>query len=707
LLLYGHTPWIIFTDMDVIGHMLKPLLWFQSYWLVAGALMVVLGSTLYNRGLSSSIKEKRQLALERFRGSASWGAILLFIVFLATGGYIYYNVSYLNEYITESEHYQRAAMEERQLQRYAGLPAPTITRMRMTCELFPSGQRATSHAWLTIANKGDKPIDTLLLDGDNLSSYELRYNGQLLTYANPLSFPRGKFNFLRPDPQPSDYRMYLIPVPFLPGDTALVEIISEKSNKGFHNNLYALNMLRNGFVFNGGLPGLGYDVDEEIGNNDIRRKYGLPEKQEKDIPHDDSTGRHTMQSQVNADLIDLDLTVGTSADQWVVAPGRLEKEWITDGRHYFHFVQDHPSIYPPFAMASARYAVSRDTVTLHNGRRIGLAVFYIPIDGANISRFMAALRDGIQSCSQRYGDYPFDKMQLAEIPFFGPGFRSFPQTVLNSERVGWCVDMREPGLPDHIYYLSCAAVAEQWWGQQVAPNHTVGSRIISEGLPKYVALMLTKHKYGQKGLNDELERWKSDYGWGRRTNWSPEKDLLHANRWFQYSAKPALVLYGLQGLMGEDSLDAALHSFKEAFAFRNGGFYAGTEDLYHALETHVPDSFRYFLEDSWKKVCLYDNKILAAAAIPIGNGQYRLRLKLDIRKIYFDSTGREQPAVNMNDYIDITATNDKQSTLYVHRFRLRYGVQTLEFQVKGKPASVQIDPYGYLLSRTETSPYPL
>jgi hypothetical protein len=290
-------------------------------------------------------------------------------------------------------------------------------------------------------------------------------------------------------------------------------------------------------------------------------------------------------------------------------------------------------------------------------------------------------------------------MQLAEISVFGPAMRGFSQTIFNSERASWNNDMREPGVPDHIYYLTSAAVAEQWWGGMVAPNQTVGARIISDGLPKYTALMLTKHKYGDKGLNDEIERWRNDYSWGRRTNWQPEQDLLHANRWFQYSAKPALVLYGLQGLMGEDSLDAALRSFKEEFAFRKNGFYAGTEDLYRALDNHVPDSLRYFLEDSWKKVCLYDNKILSATSTSLGGDQYKITVRLDIRKVYYDSTGKEQPAAAMNDYIDIGVGGQGATSLYLHRYKLGAGTQTLEFTVKGKPASVQIDPHGYLLSR--------
>lgn len=703
LLLYGHTPEAIFTDMDGIGHMLTPILWFQGYWLTAGAVLVILGSLFYTRGLSSTLREKRQLALQRFQGPTRRGAALLILVFLATGGYIYYNVSYLNEYITPSEHDQRAAMTERSLKHFADLPLPRVTRLRMSSHLYPSQQRAVSHAWVTVTNKTGRPIDSLLLDGDNITSFDLLYNGQYLSYSNPLSFPRGKFSIFSPAQHPSDYRLYRLPEPLQPGDTAEIEVLGEVSNKGFQNGLYAMNMLRNGFVFNGALPGLGYDDDEELGNNDTRKKYGLPEKHEKDIPHDDSTARRTIESGVNADLINLDITVSTDEDQWVVAPGTLEKEWIAKGRHYFHYTQDHPGIYLPMAMASARYDIQRETVTLTDGRQVKLELYYDPAGAANTSRFMTALKDGIRTYSQQFGAYPFGQMRLGEISFFGPSMTGFSQTILHTERVGWNADMREPGLPDHIYLITAAALAEQWWGQQVAPNHTVGSRIILQGLTQYSALMLTKKKYGEKGLKEELQKEQNDYNWGRRTNFQPEHDLLHANRWFLCSAKPALALYGLQGLMGEDSLDAALRSFREQYAFRNGGCYAGVDDLYRTIAAHVPDSIKYFLEDSWKKVSLYDNKLVTATATPLGNNNYKVTLELEIHKNYFDSTGKEQPAIGMNDYIDIGI-----DTLYFQRQRFTPGHKTLDIIVKGRPTKAQIDPHGYLIDlRQEDNSKPI
>ncbi len=88
---------------------------------------------------------------------------------LATGGFIYYNVSYLNNYLTKKEVEQRAATTEKQLKaRYGELPLPKITRAVLYVDLYPGEQRAQTKAFLTVINRGNLPIDSLLLDGDNL-----------------------------------------------------------------------------------------------------------------------------------------------------------------------------------------------------------------------------------------------------------------------------------------------------------------------------------------------------------------------------------------------------------------------------------------------------------------------------------------------------------------------------------------------------------
>ncbi|HEX9513550.1 MAG TPA: hypothetical protein VF939_23830, partial [Puia sp.] len=602
LLLYSYTPFSMASDMDGIGHMLSPILWFNVYWSLAGMALVVIGSLFYTRGMGASLKEKMRLARQRFRGASRMGTLLLLIAFLATGGYIYYNVSYLNEYLTQTEREERAVAAEKKLKRYAGLPLPKVTRIQFYTDLYPETQTERTRAAISLMNKGSQPIDTLLLDGDNLTEYTLKYNGKELPYSYPLYYPRGKFNIFRPRQEASDYRMYIFPKPLLPGDSARVEVNSLITYPGFQNNLYAANLLQNGIFFKGGMPGMGYDEGEEIGNNETREKYGLPKKIVRDIPADDPAGMRSLQDGNDGDLVSLDITVSTPGDQLAVAPGKLEREWESGGRHYFHYVQDHPAVYMPYGIAAARYAVLRDTVRVYRGMEgqaggepVKLEIYYHPAHEANLSRFMAAYKDGLRYYSAAFGSYPFSQMRLIETSAYSPNMFSSPNTVAVTERTGWVADFRDSGKLDYVYYYMAEQCAHQWWGGQVAPNHTVGSRVLSDGLSKYAALVLMGKKYGKEAQQRVLQDVNWDYNWGRRRNFYQENDLLHANKGYEGNSKAALVLYGLGDLIGEDSLNAALQEFRNAFAFRSGGVYAGSYDLYRVLQKHVPDSFRYYL----------------------------------------------------------------------------------------------------------------
>ncbi|HTI08670.1 MAG TPA: hypothetical protein VL832_08940 [Puia sp.] len=711
LLLYSYTPFSIASDMDGFGHMLQPILWYTFYWSVAGAALVVIGSLFYTRGMGGSLKEKVGLARQRFRGASRLGTVLLLAVFLATGGYIYYNVSYLNQYLTHTEEEEQAVAAEKKLKRYGELPLPKVSRIQLYTDLYPDNQTVRTRAYVTLVNKGARPIDSLLLDGDKITEFTFKYNGVPLGYTCPLSFPRGKFNVFRPVQEPSDYRLYVFPTPLLPGDSAKVEVQSLITHQGFENSLYASNRLHNGtFLKYGGLPAMGYDEGDEIGNNDTRKKYGLPKKVWRELPADDSAGRRNLQDGEGEDLVSLDITVSAPVGQTVIAPGKLEREWrVAGGRHYFHYVQDHPAVYMPYGMAAARFAVLRDTVQAGK-QPVNVEIYYHPEHGANLSRFLAAYKDGLRTYSQAFGPYPFSQARLVETSGYSANMFSFPGTVTCTERTGWNADFREPGLLDYIYYSVADQLAHQWWGGQVAPNQTVGSRVLSDGLSKYAAIMLVGKKYGKDMQQRVLETVGWDYDWGRRNNFYKENDLLHANKGYEWNAKAGMVLYGLASLIGEDSLNAALRELRDQFALRDGGIYAGSYDLYRVLQRHVPDSFRYFLEDSWEKVAFYDNKVVGATATPLGKGDaYKVVLTVDVKKVYMDSTGKEQAATGMNDFVDIgvyagaahagVGWGGLSKALYLKRLRLSAGRHTLELTVQGKPGKVAIDPERKLMDR--------
>jgi len=707
LLLYSYTPWFGVSDMDGMGHMMAPVNWFNLYWLLFGGILIIFSALFYYRGVISSFKERLQLVSERFDKKTKLFTTVLLLCFLPVAAYIYYNVSYLNNYTLKTENEDRAIVYEKTLKHFASLPLPKITRVKMFADVYPDKQAQYVTAFLTIINKNDKPISQVLLDGDELTDYSIKLDGKPMPFTTPLIYHRAFFSWFRSKNDTAAYRLYQFKKPLAPGDSVELEINSQVIFKGFDNGLYGQRLLRNGTIFTGGLPELGYDDDDEINSPYVRKKAGLPPKEEEEIAQNDPEGINNLKAGKASDLFSYDLTISTSGDQTMVSSGELLKQWKQNGRNYFHFVQNQPGMYAPVAAVGAKYEVAKDTVVL--GHPVNISIYYDLEHNWNVSRFMSAYKDGLHYFNTAYGPYPFKDIRLAETSPYGPRVGSFTTFDTYAEYFAWCAHFDEPNETDYCYFNSAQQLAQQWWRFQVAPNNTVGSLNIAEGLAQYSALVMMEKKYGK----DNMKWITMDQLWAylfiRRRLDEPEHPLIRSNTWFEWGGKASVALYGLRDLIGEDSINTALREFKDAYAFKNKPPFAGSNNLYSYLDKHTPDSLKYFLTDTWQKITLYDNKMVDVKAVPTGkNNEYKVTLKTNVAKVYVDGKGNDVPALKMNDYITIGvfAADSKNkegrsvvNPLYLKKYKLSYGLHTFTIIVKGKPVRAGIDPYSKLIDR--------
>ena len=85
LLLYGITPTYQLSDMDGLGHMFVPVSWFNTYWLLFGGLLIILSALGYNRGISSTFKDRFSLATQRFDKTTKRLTLGILIAILMVG----------------------------------------------------------------------------------------------------------------------------------------------------------------------------------------------------------------------------------------------------------------------------------------------------------------------------------------------------------------------------------------------------------------------------------------------------------------------------------------------------------------------------------------------------------------------------------------------------------------------------------------------
>jgi ABC-2 type transport system permease protein len=708
LILYPYTPNTGLSDMDGMGHMAGPIAWFQAYWLCFGGLLIILAALFFHRGVSTSMKERLQLVPERFSRPTRAFTAILALLFFGFGAWLYYNVTWLNNYTTKTGNDVRAVKYERTLKHYDTLPLPVITNIRLTADLYPETQSQKVKAAVTITNTTGRPISLLLLDGDQLSNYSLSASGHAIPFTEPLQYDYGLFNW-RSGQTAAPFRLYQLPRPLTPGDTTVIDVQSSIAFRGFQNDNYGTRSLRNGYIFTGGLPGVGYDDDDELSSGYERRKYHLPPKPDTDsIPQDDPIGIRTLKAGKTAHLMSVDLTVSTSGDQTAVAPGELKGQWQKNGRNYFHYVLDKPGSYPPYAVFSARYTQATDSITLDH--KIYIHIFYHPEHNANIRRFIAGYKDALRYYSTAYGPYPYSCISLAESNIYSPTTLSLPSLDAIKEGFAWNARFTNPDQFDYCYYYIARLTAQQWWRYGVAPNATDGSLNIAEGLALYDGLVMMEHKYGKDNIAGTLRNEEFPYLFLRTRQEDSDVPMIKNNYWFSYNGKAGVTLYGLRDLIGEDSIDAALKQFRNEFAYRTNGPYAGANDLYRCLKAHTPDSMQYYLEDTWNTITLYDNQTTAVSAIPTGRpNEYKVTLNFIVSKTYIGSKDRETPATNMADYIDIgifgspttnkTTGRGQTDPLYLQKLRLTAGPHTMTVTIHGKPQWAGIDPYSKLLDR--------
>ncbi|MEO1652948.1 MAG: M1 family aminopeptidase, partial [Bacteroidota bacterium] len=251
-------------------------------------------------------------------------------------------------------------------------------------------------------------------------------------------------------------------------------------------------------------------------------------------------------------------------------------------------------------------------------------------------------------------------------------------------------------------------LAHQWWGHQVTPNYTRGSNLISESLAEYTALVLAERKYGRDNMQRLLRQELDSYLSGRSRENKKENTFINCNRAYQWYYKGSLILYGLRDFIGDAQMNKAIRAFREEFALKEEPPYAGSNDLYRHFQKVVPDSLKYYLEDTWTKLTLYENKLEEAKVVKTKDNKYEVTLKLNTQKLYADSLGMETKAKYPGDYIEVgifapETTNEQgrkvTNPIYIKKHKLAPGQHTLKILVDKEPKKAGIDPYNKLIDR--------
>ena len=689
LIIFGSTPNYTYSDMNGFGPYVGTLTWFNIYWLVFSGLLLIGGILFWVRGRTTGLKNRWAIFKQRFASDYRGVTLVFALLWLITGGFIYYNTNVVNEYQSRKTRLDKQADYERQFKQYKGIDQPRLISTKFKIDIFPEERDLFVEADLQVTNKTTQAIDTVfftLPPNVKITGLELE-RASLVEENEELKF-----------------RKYLMNPPIQPGDTLSLNVKSELITKGIENEVSFTQLVQNGTFFNSTdvLPTIGYNENFEIGDKQERKKRDLPERPRMAKITDEAARKNTYISS-DADWVTLETTISTSKDQIAIAPGSLVKEWEEGDRRYFYYDLETPAL-SFFSFISANYEVERDKWTSPKGKEVDVEVYYQKGHEYNVDKMVNSIKKSLTYYSKNFSPYAHKQARIIEFPRYAGFAQAFPGTMPYSESIGFIANLEDEDDIDMVFYVVAHEMAHQWWAHQVIGANMEGATVMSETMSQYSALMVMEKEYGKEKMKKFLKYEMDRYLRRRGAEALKEKPLLYVeNQGYIHYRKGSVIMYALKEYIGEDSLNAALAAYIDSVAYQEPPYTTALEFM-SFIDAATPDSLKYVLEDMFETITLFGNRAKEVNYKALDNGKYEVTLEVEAVKLRADSLGIETE-IPINDWVEIGVykqdpeKDDKDKLIYLKRERITQKENTFTIVVDEEPNKAGIDPNHILIDR--------
>ena len=682
LAIFNSTPSLTYSDMNGFGPFLRPVWSFSTYWLLF-SLILLIGSLLYwVRGRELDFGIRTRLAWQRMK-SVGPSLISLTGLWLVCGAWLFYNTKVINTYQTTDQQELAQVNYEKKYKQYETRIQPRTTALDYKIELYPERRALEVSCKQVLKNKNKAAIDTLFFTLPP-------------TYSSVIDLPGAQLLLMD---TVHKFAMYRLDKSLLPGDSLVMNLSMKYHPRGIENDVSITSIVDNGTFFNNAdiLPQIGYQSAYELTSKNKRKEHDLPQRIRMPRLSEDPSKRMNTYLSNNSDWVHVRSIFGTSGDQIAIAPGSMRRQWNENGRNYFEYELDHPSV-NFYSFMSARYEVRKK---LYNG--ISLEVYFDPRHPYNVDKMLMSMEKSIDYYSANFGPYKHKQARIIEFPRYASFAQAFPGTMPYSEGIGFIANLEDPEDIDMVTYIVAHEMGHQWWAHQVAGADMQGATLLSESLSQYSALMVMERMYGKEQMHKFLKYEMDEYLSSRGSEAEKECPLVEVeNQGYIHYQKGSVVLYYLREMIGESGVNASLKELVDRFAYQ-GPPYPNSLELVSRLEAQTPDSLRYLIDDLFRKITLFDNRAIEATTIATDGG-YKTTLKVQAAKMYADSLGRETPA-ELVDWIDVGVFAEPEEgkkygkALEVKRVKITDKEQVFTFFTNEKPYQAGIDPYYYIVDR--------
>lgn len=653
LLRFNALPELSYSDMNGFGHDLKAFFVTQGYWLGFGMILLVFVHVLWPNGAITDLQSRLQ-SLKIRNHPLNYTFIILGISLMVGLGILIRDGENAISPFSGSAGSKYINSFKKEFETYSQLPIPKIRRMSAKIELYPNTQRFTAQGNYLIENPYPNAIDTLMIrmGFDEITTLDLPVNYKVIAADSIM-------------------KCYVIQLdqPIPPeGQLELTFSIQNKDNTLFERNS---SVLKNGtFLKTDIFPRFGYSYEA---------KWKHP---------DDSTAHNVHYQSPDADLVDLDITIGTSADQRAIGPGKLVKEWTVTNRNYFQYKTDQ-SIKFSFGINSGEYQYSETQV---QDQVLEVYAHHT----TNLQSIEAAVQATLPYLSSHFAPYAYPQIRVIEFPDSEGSYATAFANNLPTSEIRFITNTDPTGLKtDLSFYVPAHELIHHWWGAKLIPARAQGATMLTESLTEYFSLRVYEQYFGSASAKQFLKLQHQRYWNGHRNESSIEPPLFLVAPEQQYISygKGAVVMNGLSRLMGEANFNQFLTDFMDAYG-RGTPPYPTSTDFLQALDEKLPDSIRAFVHGHFETVSYLEAQELKVSEIK--NGEIRLSGVFQKWELPQGDPSKTPIKRTLNEWVEVGLFDSSDELIKTQWIHFTDEAFDLNIAVQEKPVRIELDP-NYLI----------
>ena len=328
------------------------------------------------------------------------------------------------------------------------------------------------------------------------------------------------------------------------------------------------------------LPTIGYQVNYELTDTQLRAQYGL---QQKARPLASTLFNEQQKRPKHYERITMSSKISTAAGHQVVTQGKQITHQREQGREIFEFktlteINNLPAwLSVPFTAETKK----------HDG--VMLQVFakkqqLIERSDAIAVNFQAMM-DTLDWFKNNIVAYKSKQLSIIAAPPFGGTGYALPQIILVEDTVGFRARPSDNAGFDQRYRRAVHETAHQWFGHDIGNSVPADSAFLIESMAKYIELVVIEKHYGKVAMNALVDYETKRYEQASRMDITDKMALIDSTKSYEQYSKATIVFAKLRAKVGDEAIIKALNLVWENHTHPN--MPATSMDFIFALKEQV------------------------------------------------------------------------------------------------------------------------